>query len=59
MQTQSTAAMNSATIDTFLIGLGEQAIGFKLPMSRVAIYKGTLSDGDILKLASITATQRV
>ncbi|GEM_PF-4442938 len=59
VQTQSTAAMNSATMDTFTVGYGEQAIGFKLPMSRVAIYKGTLSDGDILKLASITATQRV
>ena len=59
VQTQSTAAMNSETMDTFTVGYGEQAIGFKLPMSRVAIYKGTLSDGDILKLASITATQRV
>lgn len=59
VQTQSTAAMNSATMDTFTVGYGEQAIGFKLSMSRVAIYKGTLSDGDILKLASITATQRV
>ena len=59
VQRQTTATMNSATMDAILLGYGEQAIGFKLPMSRVAIYKGALTDADILKIASITATQRV
>lgn len=57
VQTQSTSAMSTATMDTFLVGLGEQSIGFKLPMSRVAIYKGALTDADILKIASISPTQ--
>lgn len=58
VQTQSTSAMSSTTMDTFIVGLGEQNVGFKLPMSRVAIYKGVLTDVDILKIASITAIQR-
>ena len=57
VQTQSTSAMSTATMDTFTVGYGEQAIGFKLPMSRVAIYKGALTDADILKLASISPIQ--
>lgn len=59
VQTITTSTMNSATMDTILLGYGEQAIGFKLPMSRVAVYNGALTNAGILKIASITATQRV
>lgn len=55
--TITTSTMNLATMDTILLGYGEQAIGFKLPMSRVAIYKGALTDADILKIASISPIQ--
>lgn len=51
------ASTLTAPNDSFNVGVGEVDIGFKLPISRVAIFNSNISDSDILKIASISPTQ--
>ncbi len=51
------ASTLTAPNDSFNVGVGEVNIGFKLPMSRVAIFNSNISESDILKIASISPTQ--
>jgi hypothetical protein len=43
--------------DVISVGSGESVMGFKLPMSRVAVYNGTLTSTDVAKIAGLTAIQ--
>ena len=54
---QSIGYYNSSS-DVFGVGVGENDIIFKMPMSRVAVYNGALTDDEILKIAKVTQIQR-
>ena len=56
VRTVSASAL-AAPNDSFNVGVGEVNIGFKLPISRIAIFNSNISDSDILKIASISPTQ--
>lgn len=51
------ASTLTAPTDTFIVGKGEAGMGFDLRMSRVAIYNGALTTGDIRHIAGITPIQ--
>lgn len=53
----SIGPVNTPLTDTMSVGFGEKQIGFKLLMSRVAIYNAALTDAEILSCAQISPIQ--